>query len=90
MLCDVVSDVLVLPGHGHHVDERVPRLLKMIQIMNHILDSNPIRYLFSHYLLTDVTLAVQEPHQQREDQKVAVGPARVVGGGGLVLTAAVP
>ena len=54
VLGDVVAHVLVLPGHGHDVDERVPRLL------------------------THVTVAVQEPHEQREHQEVAV--RRPVGG----------
>ena len=59
MLGNVVADVLVLPGHGHDVDERVPRLL------------------------THVTVAVQEPHEQREHQEVAVRP--MGGGGGRVV-----
>ena len=32
MLGDVVADVLVLPGHGHDVDERVPRLLTHVPV----------------------------------------------------------
>ena len=32
MLGDVVADVLVLPGHGHDVDERVPRLLPHVAV----------------------------------------------------------
>ena len=32
MLCDVVADVLVLPGHGHDVDEGVPRLLPHVAV----------------------------------------------------------
>ena len=32
VLGDVVADVLVLPGHGHDVDEGVPRLLPHVAV----------------------------------------------------------